>query len=159
MISQVSDETPIRRLPGMKITNESHLDHGLTEAHIAWLLKLFSGRDAFFIETINVPLDLPSLPCALHGPTLGDMPIPDSECSYAVRGDRPGKSRMCARVMRQTRKLTVIAGPHGDDPCILYTAFGGPSTPREPFDPSLDDAGRSESEGFWSEHALSWEES
>jgi hypothetical protein len=52
--------------------------------------------------------------------------------------------------------ITVIGGPHLDDPCILYTAFGGPATPKEPGDPSLDGnlIELAKSQAFWAEHAL-----
>lgn len=139
----------------MKITIDSHLDHGLTENHVAWLREHFAGRDVFFLETVELPPDLAPLSCGLHGPLMGDAPVPESECTYVRRGDRPGASRLCDRVPRPTRLVTVIAGPHGNEPCILYTAFGGPQAPRESFDPGLDDAGRAVSEAFWAEHALS----
>jgi hypothetical protein len=87
---------------------------------------------------------------------MGDLPVPDGECTMVVRGARRGASRLCGRAPRPSRLVTVIAGPHGDA-CILYTAFGGPQAPREPFDPSLDDAGRACSVAFWAEHALSAE--
>jgi hypothetical protein len=50
--------------------------------------------------------------------------------------------------------LTVIAGPNGDLPCMLYTAFGGPLAPREPADPTLPESERAASEAFWAVHAL-----
>lgn len=81
----------------MKITSASHLDHNLTEAHRAWLLGQFGDRTAFFIATVSLPADLPALACGLHGPLVGDEPVPASECTLRVRGDRPGTSRMCAR--------------------------------------------------------------
>lgn len=64
---------------------------------------------------------------------------------------------ICDRPSRQTRLLTVIAGPHEGDGCVLYTAHGGPAAPREPWDPSLNDdaAALEESRAFWSVHALS----
>jgi len=37
---------------------------------------------------------------------------------------------------------------------VLYTAYGGPVAPREPFDRSLDEEAKAESEKFWAEHAL-----
>jgi hypothetical protein len=39
--------------------------------------------------------------------------------------------------------------------CILYTAFGGPLTPKEPGDATLSGEERQESFKFWSQHALS----
>jgi hypothetical protein len=142
----------------MKITSDSHLDHGLTEKHLAWIQKCFSVDDGFFIKTVTLPPELGTLSCALHGPIMGDDPIQDAECSLEVRGDRPGPSRMCKRRPRETSMITVIAGPHEGEPCVLYTAFGGPSTPREPFDPSLDQVDLVESTAFWAVHALSKED-
>lgn len=128
----------------------SHLDHDLTPAHVAWLTSHFADRTGFFLETVELPAELPPLTCALHGPLVGDAPVPESEVSYRRRGDRPGASRLCARPPRPTRLLTVIAGPEGEDP------FGGPAAPREPFDLSLGGGEVLEaSRAFWSEHALS----
>lgn len=139
----------------MKITSESHLDHGLSEAHVAWLLKCFAERNEFFLTTVELPEELPPLECGLHGPLMGDEPVPESECHYERRGTRMGSSRMCSRAPRATRLVTVIAGPDGSEPCVLYTAFGGPSAPREPFDPALKSFEVLESKVFWGEHALS----
>jgi hypothetical protein len=148
----------------MIVTSASHLDHALTPAVVAYITARFAGRDAFFIETITLPYThngeaLPEVPCGLHGPLMGDAPIPESECTYQVRGERPGPSRMTARPVRTVRTLTVIAGPHEGEPCVLYTAFGGPSAPREPFDAALQGPDASEAKAasvaFWGEHALS----
>lgn len=139
----------------MKITDESHLDHGLTEGHIDFLMGRFGDRKEFFIETVEVPTDLPSLTCGLHGPIMGDEPLGEDEVFYTVRPPREYPSRMTERAPRDTRLLTVIAGPDGDEPCVLYTAFGGPLAPREPGDPTLPPGDRAESEAFWSKHALS----
>jgi hypothetical protein len=140
----------------LKILPVSHLDHGLTPAHVAWLTLHFADRTGFFLATVELPAELPSLSCGLHGPLVGDPPVPESEVTYQARGDRPGKSRLCARPSRPTRLLTVIAGPEGEDPCALYTAFGGPAAPREPWDESLEgDEVREASAAFWAEHALS----
>jgi hypothetical protein len=141
----------------MKIVDESHLDHSLSEAQKAYLSEKFADRDEFFIETFELPEELGTVPCGLHGPTMGDEAITESEVTYAKRGDRDGSSRMVSLPTRETRMVSVIAGPHGEETCILYTAFGGPVAPKEPFDPSLkDDAtALSESEDFWATHALS----
>ena len=42
----------------MKITDDSHLDHGLTEAQIDYLKERFAEKDAFFIETFELPAEL-----------------------------------------------------------------------------------------------------
>jgi hypothetical protein len=138
----------------MIITKESHLDHGLLVAHYAWVLRELGDGEGFKIATLEIPSELPAVECALHGPVMGDDPIAD-DCTFErVRGDRPGPSRMVYRDPRPTRKLTVIMGPDKEGRTVLYTAFGGPATPREPFDPGLDDAGREESRAFWATHAL-----
>ena len=139
----------------MKITSAAHLDHTLTSAHIAFILDRFGDRTGFFLETVALPDGLDPLPCGLHGPLLGDKPVHEEECSYEVRGQRAGASRLCARPARLVRTLTVIAGPYEGEPCVLYTAFGGPAAPREPWDTDLDDEGRAASRAFWAEHALS----
>lgn len=138
----------------MKITPDSHTDHALTAAHVAFVLAAFGERDRFFLETVELPADLPGLPCDLHGPAMGDAPVPDAECRSEVRGTRAGPSRICDREPRTTRTLTAIGGVHNGE-CILFTAFGGPAAPREPWDPSLTGSAFAESVDFWAAHALS----
>jgi hypothetical protein len=142
----------------MQRHRDSHLDHNLTADQIEHLISRFADRSGFFIETVELPAHLGTAPCALRGPLVGDPPIPDAICYRARRGDRPGDSRMTSKLgSKPTRLVTVIAGPHDDQPCVLYTAYAGPQAPREPFDPGLDDAGRAESEAFWAQHALAGE--
>ena len=138
----------------LEIIPESHLDHGLTPAHIDFIKEKFADKTGFFIETVQLPAKLPSLQDALYGPLVGDKPVAESAVHYAVRGIRPGESRMVDKPMRETRYVTVIAGPHDGKPLVLYTAFGGKLTPKEPFDPTLNPAQKAESEAFWSQHAL-----
>jgi len=138
-----------------KIVPGSHLDHGLSKAQIEWLKETFASRDGFFIESVEMPETLGTVPCGLYGPAAGDEPLRDSEVFLAKRGDRPYASRMIDKPMRPTRTVTVIAGPDGDEKCVLYTAFGGGQAPREPGDKSLSAEEKVESEGFWAEHALS----
>lgn len=138
----------------MKIDAITHLDHGLLPAHLAWIAERFGDREAFFLETVELPAELPPVACGLFGPSVGDAAIGDEEVELVVRGGRSGPSRLVTRAPRSTRTLTVIGGPSGDEPCVLYTAFGGPAAPREPWDPSLDEAGRVESAAFWAVHAL-----
>jgi hypothetical protein len=128
----------------MQITSDTHVDHALTPDHLAFILKVFASKEAFFLETIELPEALLALPCSLHGPIMGDPPIPDDEVTFTVRGSRPGPSRMCDRAPRLVRTMTVIGGPDDRGEMILYTAYGGPAAPREPWDPSLDDAQRLE---------------
>lgn len=113
---------------------DSHVDHGLTEAQLHYLLDRFTTCNAFFLETITLPEDLGTVPCGLWGPAMGDGPISESSVDYARRGDRAWRSRLVDRPTRPTRQVTVIAGPHDGSPCVLFTAFGGPPTPQEPGD-------------------------
>ncbi len=137
----------------LTITAESHVDH-VDPLHLDWIRERFADREGFFIETVEVPEALPPLSCELVGPLAGSAPVPESEVCYRVRPGRGGPSRLVRRLPSLTRTLTVVAGPAGEAPCVLYTAYGGGAAPREPWDPSLDDAGRAESTRFWSEHAL-----
>jgi hypothetical protein len=160
--------------------HDSHVDHGLTEAQLRYLFDRFADRKGFFLETIELPEQLGTVPCGLYGPNMGDPPIGEDEITYARRGDRAWESRLVKQPTRPTRLVTVIAGPH-DEPCpqcttsawnmlhrancptccgagilkhdcVLYTAFGGPASPQEPGDPGCKDPVASVA--FWHEHAL-----
>jgi len=131
---------------------DSHLDHGLTEAHLRYLLDRFADRNGFFIETIALPVELGTVPCSLYGPLMGDAPIDEDAVTYAVRGTRTWPSRLVNLPARPQHAVTVIGGPHEEALCVLYTAFGGPAAPQEPNDPSCKDPGTSAA--FWRQHAL-----
>jgi len=116
---------------------DSHIDHGLTERQIAHILKVFVEKNEFFIDTIEIPKHLGTVPCMLWGPIMGDDPIPDDPIPYKVemrrRGNRPYLSRVLVGFKPHTsNQVTVIAGPHAGEACALYTAFGGPLAPKEP---------------------------
>ena len=130
---------------------ESHVDHGLTEAQLQYLLGRFADRSGFFIETITLPRELGAVPCGLYGPIMGDPAIREDEVTYERRGTRAWNSRLIDLLPRQQHEVTVIAGPH-EETCILYTAFGGPAAPQEPGDPGCKDPAASAV--FWREHAL-----
>lgn len=149
----------------LEITPESHLDHGLLPEHIAFIRERFANRTGFFRETIAIPFWLPPLMCGLYGPAMGDPPVRVALC--AVRDKRNYTSRVVSLPKRPTSILTVIGGhppvkengPHAVDSsrCVLYTAFGGPLTPREPGDPAIVEIeDLKESVLFWSNHALSY---
>lgn len=131
---------------------ESHVDHGLTEAQLTYLLDRFADRQTFFIEAIILPAVLGTVPCGLYGPLVGDSAIDENAVTYAPRGSRAWPSRLVDLPVRQQRAITVIAGPHDGHACILYTAFGGPASPQEPGDPGCKDP--EASAAFWREHAL-----
>ncbi len=140
----------------MKIIPESHLDHGLTKAQVEHVAHKFRDRKSFFTEEINLgEAGLGTVPCALHGPAMGDEPIGDDDVVYLKREGRLGTTRFIDREPRMVGTVTVIAGPDGDEPCVLYTAFGGPLAPREPADPDMQLKDVEESKAFWAEHALS----
>lgn len=140
----------------MIITADSHLDHGLTPEQVEYIRTTFLERSSFFIETITLPAELGTVPCALRGPALGEPPVPESLCVWVQRGSRAWASRTIPNPPARSRLVTVVAGPHGDQPCVLYTAYGGPQAPREPGDPALlDDVdARAASDEFWAVHAL-----
>lgn len=133
---------------------ESHRDHAITEPILKWLLERFADKTEAFIETVELPKVLGTVPCALYGPAMGDEPIAEKDAFYRVRGNRQYTSRLVNRPMRATNKVTIIVGPHDNQPTVLYTCFGGPLSPMEAHDPNLSDAKMKESLAFWSEHAL-----
>ena len=138
----------------MILHQESHTDHVPREV-LNWALHKFKDKDAFFAETVELPEGLPEVTCGLHGPVMGDAPVTEEEALYYSRTGREWLSRLVNRPTRVTRRLSVIGGPFGTHSCVLYTTFGGPLSPKEPQDPTLDPQNREESEKFWSEHALS----
>jgi len=132
------------------VHKDSHLDHGLSEEAVAFILNKFQDRDGFFIESFDLPEGFGKVPCALYGPLMGDEAVTEDQVVYAVRGDRSYSSRMVSRPMRDTSVVTVIAGPHDGKSCVLYTAFGGPLAEKEVGDPSAAE----KSAAFWAAHAL-----
>lgn len=140
------------------IIPESHLDHGLAIDQLAEALAFVElGPYPVTVATVELPEAAGTVPCALYGPSMGDESVPESEVHYARRGDRAGESRLVRRPVRQTRLVTVVVGPHQGRERVLYTAYGGPSAPREPWELSGDD--KAESLAFWRDHALAVGES
>ncbi len=149
----------------LKRHKDSHLDHGLTEAQILFVLEAFKDQENFFKATIEIPKELGTVRCDLYGPLVGDEPLGEADTFYKERGGRKYTSRLVDKPPRRTNLVTVIGGPHDGEPCVLYTAFGGPLTPRETNELlSLghrdrdDDGELRDSREFWSRHALSSEE-
>lgn len=137
----------------MHLSPLSHIDH-TTPAHQAFILERFGDRTAFFIETVELPPNLPGLACDLHGPQTGEPPVSEAEVVYQPRGTRAWSSRTCQRPALTVRMMTVIGGVHEGE-CILFTAYGGPCAPKELQDPTLRAEDREASVAFWAEHALS----
>lgn len=138
----------------LAITADSHLDHGLAAAHLRHILAHFHDRTSFFLVTLELPPELEPLLCGLYGPLMGDPPILDAEVALEARPGRQWPSRLVDRPKRLSRLLTVVAGPHEDIPCLLYTAYAGPEAPREPGDFSLSPEAKQRAREFWSAHAL-----
>ena len=138
---------------------ESHLDHGVNDRTLAWLETLEFKPGDVTVQTLELPDNCADLESALHGPVVGDSEIYENYVTYSVRGGRAGESRMIAAPKRATRLITVVVGPFGANPCVLYTCYGGPAAPREPFEFSPDDnsADAIESREFWAVHALASE--
>lgn len=168
----------------MKRHAESHLDHGLNEAQVAYIFDLFKDQREFFKTVIELPVELGTVPCGLWGPVMGDLaivegrevlPLPPGDyilpadagmwsgrgldftgaITMAKRGARGWDSRLIDMPCRPTRKVFIVAGPHEEHACILYTCYGGSEAPQEPTDPNLPDNKRAVSEAFWKVHALS----
>lgn len=164
--------------PYIKIHKDSHVDHGIPRGVVYKVLAAFSDRTEFFIETVALPETIEILhsldywqnpggvsheekvkpvPCGLH------LDVPESEVYYAERGDRKYTSRLCRRPPGMVREVTVVAGPHPEDPSagmILFTMYGGPQAPREPGSFTLEGEvlegeALEESKAFWKSAALS----
>jgi hypothetical protein len=140
----------------LTITKDSHLDHGLSPGHVAYIQRSIDSRIASgnMEPGVNVvELVLPPSMSGLHTALYAD--VPEAEVTYAVRGARKCASRLVDRPMRWTRWCTVVVGPGEGNPHVLYTAYGGKAAPREPGDPSLATLEEWQaSKAFWSTHAL-----
>jgi hypothetical protein len=146
----------------ISITEASHLDHDINATQTSHAVAsarraiVEQGLTGLCIHTVELPEQYGTVPCGLYGPLMGDEPVPEAEVVYEVRGDREGASRLVKRPTRQVRTVTVIAGPHEGEPWVVYTVFGGPVSPREPFNVPEDDTDAlAESRAFWAVHALS----
>lgn len=147
----------------MKIISQSHLDHGLSPAHIDFMMKHWAlVRNTFVGQAITpimveLPTELESLFCGLVGPSTGYPTVSDENDSvtYLVREGRKWASRMISQCPHKSRTLTYVVGQYNGEE-VLFTAYGGPLAPREPGDTSLNTMEEiTHSRKFWAEHALS----
>ena len=92
----------------LKIHPNSHLDHGLSGQQVEFVLQAFKDKTGFFIATITLPDSLGKVACGIHGPSMGDLPVPESEVFYSKRGNRIGKSRMCKRLPRLAATMLTL---------------------------------------------------
>lgn len=135
-----------------------HADHGIPHFTVLQVIQSLNLPDGFFLRTTELPEGAPDAMNALYGPKSGDAPIPEDRVFYAQRSpDRP-PSRMVALPKRPTRTVTAI-GMVEPDGVTVYTIYGGPSSEREPGDPSIanDPDLIKAAKAFWSKHALASE--
>ena len=55
-----------------------HADHGITKEQLAFIQDMVAGpqtNDGFFIQQVVIPQELGTVPCAIHGPVMGDKPV------------------------------------------------------------------------------------
>ena len=154
----------------MKIIKESHLDHGVPENIVSWVLEKHSDVSGFIKTTVTMCPGMGEVDNALYGPVCGDQPIPENQVSYDLRGSgRKWNSRFIDKPLRKSNQLTLIAGPvEGHDDIVVYTIHGGPVAAEEIGDlqtklentESLLEKKQlavrlNESKTFWEQHALS----
>ena len=150
----------------MNFLHIAHDDHGLTDAHVSLLQNspeiAAIEDDTFVLVVLPLPDGVPSLPCALYGPSVGDAPVSDSDVTFEVRGDRGGASRLVDRPHRPARNM-VVCGMKGG---ACFTAYGTGAS--EPSPMELWDAENKHAKGlfgvsaadversraFWAVHAL-----
>jgi len=134
-----------------------HADHGILDVHKAVISDIFEKKgEGFLATTVELPAECPDLLSGIHGPSVGDAPVPSSEVHWATRGQRKGLSRLCHRAPRPTRLMTVIGIREGGH-VKVFTAYGGPLAPREITDATLPADAAEEACAFWAVHALSAE--
>lgn len=147
----------------MKIIAESHLDHGLSPAHIELIERCYKDEQCqlgTIVATFTVPPGMSELYSTLRGPSVGDRELEHSEVFYRIRGTREGATRFCYWPPKVTREITAVMGimPGGEHAgqAVLFTAYPGPQAPREPWDSSMSEKQKAESVAFWAKHALAY---
>lgn len=137
------------------IHSDSHLDHNLEMEHLEFIKSMHVRTDGIQVTTFTMPRELKPLPCGLHGPIMGDAPVAENEVHYAPRNERVGDSRLVFRPRRLMQTITLVTGPHDGHEAVLFTAYGGPAAPQEPFELVEGSDLWKTSKEFWSKHALS----
>ncbi len=143
------------------VHKDSHCDHNLSQAQFDYVLKEFVASTEYdpehpkvITKSITLPPEFGYVPCALHGPIMGQAPVKDDEVVLGYRGSRRWPSRLVDRPVQMVPMVTIIVGPYDGEPLVLYTMYGGPPAPREVGDPNLTGQDIDESRKFWAEHAL-----
>lgn len=133
------------------IVSESHTDHGLPEAV---LHAAIAAHDELIAagNRLGVCITTHTMPGA-KVPTQLVRRQDGESVLFGIRGGRGGATPLVLRPGEWTDRVTVVSGPYGEHPRVLYTAHGGESAEREPWD--VVTAGeRAASERFWAKHAL-----
>jgi hypothetical protein len=135
-----------------------HGDHGLSDAHLAFVDEVMSGyeKGQFVLTVVEMPERLDGLFDSIYGPVNGDDPVTDDnpEVYFEERAGRDIPSRLLDREPRPGARFMVIIGLAG---VCLWTAYGslsGTIAPKEGSDPSLEGEALEEAKKFWAVHAL-----
>lgn len=144
------------------ITDDSHADHldAQTLNVVREIMRDGESRilvdfGPFQIHEVYLPAHMPSVHCALRGPTTGEAPVTEDQCHYGTRGGRPNISRLTDLPATLSLTVTVLVSEIENGRGTLVTAYGGPLAPQEPGDPYLPEDGHEGAVKFWAEHALS----
>jgi len=132
-----------------------HQDHGITSAqaaHIQERLVVAVTEGGFFIQQVEIPANLGTVPCGLYGPAMGDAPVSDEDVILEARGDRAWQDRLLDKPYRQVGYVQTI-GIRDDSGFTVFTMYGGPLAPQNPEDPTNNDPKGARQ--WWAEHALS----
>jgi hypothetical protein len=154
----VSDSLSKNATTDIKVASLSftvfHADHGIDADQMAYVQATLGDRpDGFFIEQVDLPSHLGTVPNAMYGPASGDEPVAESDVHYSNRGsDRAWEDRMIDLPPRPCTFVQVIGTRDGGE-FTLFTVYGGPLAPQNADDPSNQDPAASQV--FWADHALS----
>lgn len=136
-----------------------HGDHGITDDQWEFIKNQLVELDheGFFIQKLILPAKLGTVPCGIHGPCMGDDPVPRSEVEMVKRGEPGDKFRwldpIVDRAPRPVDHVQVIGIRAEPDLIRVFTCYGGPLAPQNPEDPGNPDVEAAKK--FWSAHALS----
>ena len=138
-----------------------HKDHGITPAQWAFINGALTDLDpqGFFLQQLDIPAALGTVPCGLHGPAMGDAPVPRDEVEMVKRGAEGDPNRwldpIVDRPLRPVSYVQVIGIRDSDDDgdhIKVFTCYGGPAAPQNPADPGNHDVHGATK--FWNTHAL-----
>lgn len=128
---------------------EAHPDVSIT--HIKEAIQNISLDGGFFMESIDMGRVVGKDHC------LAVSPENWSKVKMVKRPNRKGPTPMIKANPQDTSLITIGICLDDDGIWTLFTAFYGVKAPKEPWDTNSDSE-RSESEKFWTCHALSMEE-